>query len=76
MNSTIVGAMPPPPGVAPNFVNPPFKGLQIIITGIIFPVLMLPFIGARLYAKYSLLKRMHYDDCETAAKTRIRRKLS
>jgi hypothetical protein len=65
MNSTMtVGASPPPPGVTPNFVNPESNGYQIIITGIVLLVLMLPFLGARLYAKYSLLRKIHYDDCK------------
>ncbi|KAE9376307.1 hypothetical protein N431DRAFT_400438 [Stipitochalara longipes BDJ] len=63
MNSTnIVGALPPPPGVTPNFVNSEFNGNQIIIAGILLPVLMFPFLGARLYAKISLLKKIQNDD--------------
>jgi hypothetical protein len=68
MNSTkIVGTSPPPPGVTPNFVNPQSNGYQIIIAGIVLPVVMLPFLGARLYAKYNLLKKIHYDDCKSSS---------
>jgi len=64
MNSTsAVGAFPPPEGITPNFTHPKSNGSQIIFAGIILPVVMLPFLGVRLYAKYSLLKKFHYDDC-------------
>lgn len=77
MNSTdIIPALPPPPGVTSNFVNPAFNGNQIVIVGIIFPILMLPFLGARLYAKYSLIKKFHCDDCKSSSQARIRRNLS
>jgi len=64
MNSTrIITAFPPPPGVTPNFVNPDFNGKQIIVAGIVLPLLMFPFLGARLYSKYVVLKKIHCDDC-------------
>ncbi|KAN0116744.1 hypothetical protein V8E51_002721 [Hyaloscypha variabilis] len=61
-STTVVAAYPPPPGITPNFVHPKSNGSQIIIAGILLPVLMFPFLGARLYAKYSLLKKMRHDD--------------
>jgi len=66
MNSTtdIIGALPPPPGVTPNFVDPDYNGLQIIISGIIFSILAISFLVARMYAKYYLLKQFNYDDCK------------
>jgi hypothetical protein len=68
MNSTrIITAFPPPPGVTPNFVNPDFNGKQIIVAGIVLPLLMFPLLGARLYAKYALLKKIHYDDCTSSS---------
>lgn len=70
MNSTtdVIGALPPPPGVIPNFENPDFHGQKIIIVGIIFPVLTIPFLVARLYAKGFLIKRFHLDDCKSPSK--------
>jgi hypothetical protein len=66
MNSTadFIGAMPPPPGVTPNLVDPAFNGQKIIIVGVAFPILMIPFLAARLYAKIFLIRKFHLDDCE------------
>jgi len=65
MNSTEpTVALAPPPGVTSNFVDPAFNGQKVIIAGIIFPIITIPFLVARLYAKAFLLKKFQLDDCE------------
>jgi hypothetical protein len=64
MNSTeSIVALPPPPGVTSNFVDPPFNGERIIIVGILFPILTIPFLAARFYAKAFLIRKLQLDDC-------------
>jgi hypothetical protein len=63
MNSTEpTAALPPPPGVQSNFVNPAFNGQKILMAGIIYPILTIPFLVARLYAKVCLIKKLQIDD--------------
>jgi hypothetical protein len=64
MNSTEpLVALPPPPGIKSNFVDPPFNGEKIIIVGILFPILTIPFLAARFYAKAFLIRKFQLDDC-------------
>jgi len=64
MNATtdIICALPPPPGVVANFVDPAYNGTQIIIAAIVVPIITIPFLVARLYVKSSLIKQFHCDD--------------
>jgi hypothetical protein len=64
MNETIIGAAPPQAGVTPNFKNPESKVHRIIIVAVVFPVLCLPFLSARLWSAAFVIKRWHYDDCK------------
>ncbi|KAF4624782.1 hypothetical protein G7Y89_g13387 [Cudoniella acicularis] len=64
MNSTTdtIGAFPPPEGTTLNFTDPESIGYRVIIPAVVFPVLAIPFLLARLYAKYFLIKHLHIDD--------------
>ncbi|KAF2105745.1 hypothetical protein BDV96DRAFT_356723 [Lophiotrema nucula] len=53
---------PPPPGVLPNFANPPFMGLPVIITASICLPLVIVFAAIRFYAKAAILKKWKLDD--------------
>ncbi|KAF2269661.1 hypothetical protein CC78DRAFT_236831 [Lojkania enalia] len=52
----------PPPGVLPNFANPPFMGLPVIVTASICLPLVLFFASLRIYAKWLILKKWKLDD--------------
>jgi hypothetical protein len=53
---------PPPPGVVPNFVNPPTRAaLQIWPTSIFMGIALIFFFN-RLYIKACLMKKWSWDD--------------
>ncbi|KAA6410958.1 MAG: hypothetical protein FRX48_05269 [Lasallia pustulata] len=62
-------AMPPPPGVNPNFVDPHSQGPTLIIGGSIMITLMTLFVLARGYTKYHIIRKASWDDvtCVIAA---------
>jgi hypothetical protein len=45
-------------------VNPPYIGYRVVIVGIVFPILTIPFLLARFYAKIFLIKKFHPDNCK------------
>jgi hypothetical protein len=53
----------PPPGVIPNFVNPPSDGPVLIIVGTILMAIMLFLAGIRLYFKALVRRKLSADDC-------------
>ena len=55
-------AMPPPPGVNPNFVDPYSQGPTLIIGGSIMITLMTIFVLARGYTKYHIIRKASWDD--------------
>jgi hypothetical protein len=65
MNSNpIVGAVPPPPGIVPNFTNPESAAYRLIVGTIVCPAITLVFLLLRLYTKRYILKKLLLDDCE------------
>lgn len=62
MNST-ADTFPPPEGTTPNFTDPESIGYRVVIAAVFFPVLAIPFLLARLYVKYFIIKHLHLDDC-------------
>ena len=54
----------PPPGVIPNFINPPSRGSQVIITAIICLSLMIPPVFMRVYTRVFISHFLGWDDCE------------
>lgn len=68
-NSTIPGydqmpAAPPPPGVIPNFIDPPSQAnTHRIFTYITLPPMILS-VALRIYARVFRTREMGLDDCE------------
>jgi hypothetical protein len=59
----MVGAIPPPPGVTPNFVNPPnsFGNMVALHTVCLFLITL--FLGLRLYTRQFITHSLKVDDC-------------
>ena len=55
-------ALPPPPGVTPNFAHPEDRGPVLVFVGGILSALMLIFIGVRAYTKLVIVRRVSWDD--------------
>lgn len=54
----------PPPGIVPNFVNPPDRTFQLyVVAGVCLPLILL-FASLRLYAKLWLIQSRTKDDCK------------
>ncbi|KAH7335631.1 hypothetical protein BKA66DRAFT_479958 [Pyrenochaeta sp. MPI-SDFR-AT-0127] len=62
VSNNTVGAMPPPPGVTPNFDNPESITHRVIIASVLGPVITIPICLVRLYTKRCILRRVGYDD--------------
>ena len=58
---TIVGTVPAPPGITPNFINPPRDSAPLILT-IVFLTLSLIFVSMRLFTRLILLRGFGWDD--------------
>ena len=63
--------LPPPPGTAPNFVNPENSAYETYVAAGICLSLMLLFPSARVYAKLKLIRGRTLDDCIAPAFTYI-----
>jgi hypothetical protein len=59
----MVGLIPPPPGVVPNFENPPSTGYKAIITAVLLWTLATLIIVLR-YVKSRITHTMRIDDCK------------
>ncbi|KAI0410417.1 hypothetical protein F5X98DRAFT_386111 [Xylaria grammica] len=57
----------PPPGVEPNFVNPPSSANVLIIVGTILLIIMLVFASIRFYVKVIVRRKVTADDWTTLA---------
>ena len=55
-------AAPPPPGVKPNFINPETSAPQWTAAILVVTILMLSVLGARLYSKVRVIKKVGVDD--------------
>lgn len=60
----ILPAGKPPPGVQPNFVDPPTQVPVILGVGAAFGVLAVLCFSIRIYTKLALTKKWTWDDCE------------
>lgn len=56
-------ASPPPPGVTPNFVDPPGSEYEIYSVSLAMCATATVFLLARLYARGVVLKSLGLDDC-------------
>jgi hypothetical protein len=59
-------AMAPPPGVLPNFINPPSFGTAMLAVEILFLVLPTLSIFIRLWTCIRINRKAHLEDCECA----------
>ena len=65
LRAEIVGALPPPPGVIPDFEHPASRGYQIVIaTAILYPLATF-ILCLRLYTRAILVRSMGSDDCKS-----------
>lgn len=58
-----IGALPPPPGVIPNFTDPYSIGDGLKAAGILFVVLTSLSTAVRLYTKFCIIKARGWEDC-------------
>lgn len=64
----MIGALPPPPGVTPNFMNPYSIGDGLKAAGILFVVLTTLSTAIRLYTKFLIIKTHGWEDCKLKRK--------
>lgn len=57
-----MGAIPPPPGVTPNFVNPDHKGGEVLTLGILGMVCSTLFLLLRIYTKIFINRSFKSED--------------
>ncbi|KAI9883234.1 MAG: kinase-regulated stress-responsive transcription factor skn7 [Watsoniomyces obsoletus] len=55
-------SMPPPPGVEPNFDNPPSLHHQIIAVATVLPLLAAIFVAVRIYTRAFISRCLWWDD--------------
>jgi hypothetical protein len=60
----VVGAMPPPPGVIPNFEHPESRGNQVVVTIAVLLPLATLVLSLRLYTRRMIVRTMGSDDCK------------
>lgn len=58
-----IPALQPPPGITPNFINPPTIAPALIAVNGVFLALMLLAVSIRIYSKGLLLRSLGWDDC-------------
>lgn len=68
----------PPPGVIPNFVNPPTVGYNVIGVVSALVAIAFTFVALRLYTAIAIKRKMLADDWTTVASvvSRIRFRLN
>ncbi|EKG11401.1 hypothetical protein MPH_11491, partial [Macrophomina phaseolina MS6] len=57
-----IRVMPPPPGITPNFVDPPSRAHVVIVVIIVFAALSALLTGLRLYTALSITRHVRIDD--------------
>jgi hypothetical protein len=60
----VVGAIPPPPGITPNFVDPPSRAHIVIVVNAVCSILSVSFVGLRSYTAVSITRQVRIDDCK------------
>lgn len=64
---TVLKTMPaasPPPGIQPNFADPPTRVPVILGVSIAFFVFAILCFSIRIYTKLAVVKNWKWDDCE------------
>lgn len=64
LREEIVGTVPPPPGVTPNFIDPPSLQHIILITNITLSFFSTFFVALRLYTTGLIIHSVGVDDCK------------
>ena len=72
--STIPAGIPPP-GVIPNFVNPPSLAPAVLGINITFMVITAIFVSARLTVNLTRKRKTGIDDCKFTSESAARLKL-
>ncbi|KAH7111824.1 hypothetical protein B0J11DRAFT_447400 [Dendryphion nanum] len=62
LREEIIGVLPPPPGVTPNFINPPSLQHIILITNIILSIVSALFVALRFYTTGCIIHSVGVDD--------------
>lgn len=60
-----ISAVPAPPGVTSNFVNPPSKAYWDVVTQAVCLTIATLLVAMRMYTKFNVLKSPGWDDCES-----------
>jgi hypothetical protein len=60
----VVGVIPPPPGVTPNFIDPVSKAHVVIITVIVVTSISAFSTGIRHYTALFITRHVRIDDCK------------
>ena len=55
-------ALPPPPDVKPNFINPENKGQSLIVAGAILLTFVTIALANRAYTKLYIVRKTSWDD--------------
>ena len=55
-------ALPPPPGVIPNFKNPEYHGPTLVIVGAVLLALVVLALANRAYTKIWIVRKASWDD--------------
>ncbi|KAI9747944.1 MAG: hypothetical protein M1815_003738 [Lichina confinis] len=63
--ATLKPALEPPPGVTPNFVDPPSRSYITVIVVTLGLVLTTPLFLLRMYTRYYINRRLWWDDWAT-----------
>jgi len=64
MDLSNMPAAMPPPGVIPNFINPPSLKGELLIINVVFTTLMAIFVTIRLVSRGFITKQVGIDDCK------------
>ena len=57
-----IPAVPPPPGVIPNFKNPHIDGALVVVVGSILMGITILFVANRVYSKVFITRKYSWDD--------------
>ncbi|KAF2179729.1 hypothetical protein K469DRAFT_753809 [Zopfia rhizophila CBS 207.26] len=54
--SNIGGILPPPPGITPNFVDPPSRATELIVAQVVFTLLSTVIVAIRVYTALAITR--------------------
>ena len=65
----MIPGLEPPPGVVPNFVDPPSDAYWVFVTLPICLAVSTPFVWIRLYTSFFILKNKGWAECRPIGDT-------